>query len=138
MTKSFAIQEEDKGSKRRMENLPTVNGVGITDSNQSGSGQIMRITVAVVHEEVEQKLWAGWCMGRRDEQEEGMNIIVVVSIWIWKREKEKKKIIQKTRKRNNDRDKINDGKENLLAGTENKKWREKEESTNDGQKCIGK
>ncbi len=56
MTKSFAIQEEDKGSKRRMENLPTVNGVGITDSNQSGSGQIMRITVAVVHEEVEQKL----------------------------------------------------------------------------------
>ena len=44
MTKSFAIQEEDKGSKRRMENLPTDNRVGITDCNQSGSGQIMRIT----------------------------------------------------------------------------------------------
>ena len=75
MTKLFAIQEEDKGSKRRMENLPTDNRVGITDCNQSGSGQIMRITsCSASGSGTNNELYD---RGRRDEHEEGMNIIVV-------------------------------------------------------------
>ena len=104
-----------------------------------------------MHQEVEQIMSYMLYRGRRDEEEEGMNIIVVgFNLNLKKREREKEDFsnnkerkrkrgfFKKQRKRKNDRDKINGGKENFLAGTENKKWREKAESTNDGQKCIGK
>ena len=88
MTKSFAIQEEDKGSKRRMENLPTDNRVGITDCNQSGSGQIMRITsCSASGSGTNNELYL---LGRREEHEEGMNMIVVgFNLNLKKREREK-------------------------------------------------
>ena len=88
MTKSFAIQEEDKGSKRRMENLPTDNRLGITDCNQSGSGQIMRITsCSASGSGTNNELYD---RGRRDEHEEGMNIIVVgFNLNLKRREREK-------------------------------------------------
>ena len=99
MTKSFAIQEEDEGSKRRMENLPTDNRLGITNCNQSGSGQIMRITSCNASGSGTNNGLDAVFRGRRDKQEEGMTISSLwVSIWIWKRQKEKQKIFQRNKK----------------------------------------
>ena len=79
MTKLFAIQEEDEGSKRRMENLPTDNRLGITNCNQSGSGQIMRITSCNASGSGTNNGLDAVFRGRRDEQEEGMTIS---SLWV--------------------------------------------------------